>query len=52
MLDRKKAAKADGAGVISHIRWGRGFAYRRVKNTVRGAGDVADLIRPGRLPEA
>jgi transposase len=30
----------------------RGFAYRRVKNDVRDAADLADLLRMGRLPEA
>jgi transposase len=28
------------------------FAYRRVKNDVRDASDLADLLRMGRLPEA
>jgi transposase len=28
-----------------------GFAYRRVKNDVRVAADLADLLRMGRLPE-
>jgi hypothetical protein len=30
----------------------KGFRYRRVKNVVRDAGDLADLLRMGRLPEA
>src|SRR5258705_1644025 len=30
----------------------QGFRYRRVKNDVRDAGDLADLLRMGRLPEA
>src|SRR5436305_228946 len=30
----------------------RGFTYRRVKNDVRDAADLADLLRMGRLPEA
>jgi transposase len=30
----------------------KGFAYRRVKNDVRDASDLADLLRMGRLPEA
>src|SRR4051812_26223119 len=30
----------------------KGFAYRRVKNDVVDAGDLADLLRMGRLPEA
>jgi len=30
----------------------KAFAYRRVKNDVRDATDLADLLRMGRLPEA
>jgi hypothetical protein len=30
----------------------KAFAYRRVKNDVRDAADLADLLRMGRLPEA
>src|SRR6185436_13848353 len=30
----------------------KGFRYRRVKNDVRDAADLADLLRMGRLPEA
>src|ERR687894_1407844 len=30
----------------------KGFSYRRVKNDVRDAADLADLLRMGRLPEA
>jgi transposase len=30
----------------------KGFAYRRVKNDLRDAADLADLLRMGRLPEA
>lgn len=30
----------------------KGFAYRRVKNDERDAGDLADLLRMGRLPQA
>jgi transposase len=30
----------------------KGFAHRRVKNDVRDATDLADLLRMGRLPEA
>jgi len=38
---------------IWRIRWGvKGFRYRRVKNDVRDAADLADLLRMGRLPEA
>jgi transposase len=29
----------------------KGFAYRRVKNDLRDAADLADLLRMGRLPE-
>ena len=30
----------------------KGFRYRRVKNDVRDAADLADLLRMNRLPEA
>ena len=30
----------------------KAFTYRRVKNDERDAGDLADLLRMGRLPEA
>jgi transposase len=30
----------------------KGFTYRRVKNDVRDAADLADLLRMNRLPEA
>jgi transposase len=30
----------------------KGFTYRRVKNDVRDASDLADLLRMGRLPES
>ena len=30
----------------------KAFSYRRVKNDVRDASDLADLLRMGRLPEA
>ena len=30
----------------------KAFEYRRVKNDVRDATDLADLLRMGRLPEA
>jgi hypothetical protein len=30
----------------------KGFTYRRVKNDVRDASDLADLLRMGWLPEA
>jgi hypothetical protein len=43
------------AGAVVHLAHPlgiKGFAYRRVKNDVRDAGDLADLLRMGRLPEA
>ena len=44
---------AAGAEVhLAHPLGVRGFAYRRVKNDVRDAADLADLLRMGRLPEA
>src|SRR5258708_17268913 len=44
---------AAGARVhLAHPLGGKGFAYRRVKNDVRDAADLADLLRMGRLPEA
>jgi transposase len=44
-------------GVDAHVHLAhplgvKGFAYRRVKNDVRDAQDLADLLRMGRLPEA
>jgi len=42
-----------GANVhLAHPLGVKGFAYRRVKNDVRDATDLADLLRMGRLPEA
>jgi transposase len=42
-----------GANVhLAHPLGVKGFAYRRVKNDVRDASDLADLLRMGRLPEA
>ena len=42
-----------GADVhLAHPLGVKGFAYRRVKNDVRDAADLADLLRMGRLPEA
>ena len=43
------------AGAVVHLAHPlgvKGFAYRRVKNDVRDASDLADLLRMGRLPEA
>ena len=37
---------------LAHPLGVKGFAYRRVKNDVRDAPDLADLLRMGRLPEA
>jgi transposase len=36
---------------LAHPLGVKGFAYRRVKNDVRDAADLADLLRLGRLPE-
>jgi transposase len=45
--------QAEGAQVhLAHPLGVKGFAYRRVKNDVRDAADLADLLRMGRLPEA
>src|SRR5215210_3017969 len=47
------ALQAAGASVhLAHPLGVKGFAYRRVKNDVRDATDLADLLRMGRLPEA
>jgi len=44
---------AQGARVhLAHPLGVKGFTYRRVKNDVRDAADLADLLRMGRLPEA
>jgi transposase len=37
---------------LAHPLGVRAFTYRRVKNDERDAGDLADLLRMGRLPEA
>lgn len=45
--------QACGAQVhLAHPLGVKGFRYRRVKNDVRDAADLADLLRMGRLPEA
>ena len=45
--------QAYGARVhLAHPLGVKGFRYRRVKNDVRDAADLADLLRMGRLPEA
>src|SRR3954452_3465493 len=36
---------------LAHPLGVKGFAYRRVKNDLRDAADLADLLRMGRLPE-
>jgi transposase len=42
-----------GANVhLAHPLGVKAFEYRRVKNDVRDAADLADLLRMGRLPEA
>jgi transposase len=47
------ALAAAGAAVhLAHPLGVKAFAYRRVKNDVRDATDLADLLRMGRLPEA
>lgn len=47
------ALQAAGAEVhLAHPLGVKGFAYRRVKNDIRDAADLADLLRMGRLPEA
>lgn len=47
------ALQAGGANVhLAHPLGVKAFAYRRVKNDVRDATDLADLLRMGRLPEA
>ena len=37
---------------LAHPLGVKGFRYRRVKNDVRDAGDLADLLRMNRLPQA
>lgn len=47
------ALQAAGARVhLAHPLGVKGFRYRRVKNDVRDASDLADLLRMNRLPEA
>jgi len=46
------ALQAAGAQVhLAHPLGVKAFEYRRVKNDVRDAADLADLLRMGRLPE-
>ena len=47
------ALQAAGASVhLAHPLGVKAFTYRRVKNDLRDAADLADLLRMGRLPEA
>ncbi|WP_406036342.1 IS110 family transposase [Micromonospora sp. NBC_00898] len=45
-------AEAGAQVHLAHPLGVKGFAHRRVKNDVRDASDLADLLRMGRLPEA
>src|ERR1035438_9228166 len=45
-------AEAGAEVHLAHPLGVKGFRYRRVKNDVRDAADLADLLRMGRLPEA
>ncbi len=45
-------AEAGAVVHLAHPLGVKGFAYRRVKNDIRDAADLADLLRMGRLPEA
>jgi transposase len=45
-------AEAGAEVHLAHPLGVKGFTYRRVKNDVRDASDLADLLRMGRLPEA
>jgi transposase len=45
-------AEAGASVHLAHPLGIKGFTYRRVKNDVRDAADLADLLRMGRLPEA
>ena len=50
---RSTPCQAVGAHVhLAHPLGVKAFEYRRVKNDVRDAADLADLLRMGRLPEA
>lgn len=50
---RNRLLEAVGARVhLAHPLGVKAFEYRRVKNDVRDATDLADLLRLGRLPEA
>lgn len=45
-------AEAGAQVHLAHPLGVKGFTYRRVKNDVRDASDLADLLRLGRLPES
>jgi transposase len=45
-------AEAGAEVHLAHPLGVKGFTYRRVKNDVRDASDLADLLRMGRLPES
>lgn len=45
-------AEAGARVHLAHPLGIKGFTYRRVKNDVRDAADLADLLRMGRLPQA
>src|ERR1700704_3345980 len=45
-------AEAGATVHLAHPLGIKGFTYRRVKNDVRDAADLADLLRMGRLPQA
>ncbi len=50
---RSTPCRQPGANVhLAHPLGVKAFEYRRVKNDVRDAKDLADLLRMGRLPEA
>ena len=52
VLGGRRAAAAGAQVHLAHPLGVKGFTYRRVKNDVRDAADLADLLRMGRLPEA
>jgi Transposase len=52
LLGGGRAAGARSAGAFGAPLGVKGFRYRRVKNDVRDAADLADLLRMGRLAEA
>jgi len=52
LLGGRRAAGAGASVHLAHPLGVKGFSYRRVKNDVRDAADLADLLRMGRLPQA